>query len=157
MTELTGAVENKVLIAVDLSENSLKAVDYVGGMLRCHGTAEITLLTVIKEPSPDIVPDDRERSHMVEETRKETLALMEKAGSRLTALGIPEERIRLKIHVCQKPMSVSDLILQEQQNGRYGTLVVGRRGVSKRQEFLFGSVSSKVVRDAKNCAVWVIE
>jgi nucleotide-binding universal stress UspA family protein len=35
--------------------------------------------------------------------------------------------------------------------------VVGRRGVSKRQEFLFGSVSSKVVRDAKNCAVWVIE
>jgi nucleotide-binding universal stress UspA family protein len=157
MNELAGRVENKVLIAVDLSENSLKAVEYVGGMLRCHGTAEITLLTVIKEPSPDIVPDDGERSRLVEETRTETLALMEEAGSRLTALGISEEQIRLKIQVCQKPMTVSDLILQEQQNGGYGTLVVGRRGVSKREEFLFGSVSSKVVRDAKHCAVWVIE
>lgn len=157
MNELAGRVENKVLIAVDLSENSLKAVDYVGGMLRCHETAEITLLTVIKEPSPDIVPDDGERGRMVEEARKETLALMEKAGSSLAALGIPEKHVRLKIQVCQKPMSVSDLILHEQQNGGYGTLVVGRRGVSKREEFLFGSVSSKVVRDAKHCAVWVIE
>ena len=58
MDVLAGSVENKVLIAVDLSENSLKAVEYVGGMLRCHDTAEITLLTVIKEPSPDIVPEE---------------------------------------------------------------------------------------------------
>jgi nucleotide-binding universal stress UspA family protein len=54
-------------------------------------------------------------------------------------------------------MSISDLILHEQQEGGYGTLVVGRRGVSKKEEFLFGSVSSRVVRDAKHCAVWVIE
>ncbi len=148
---------NKVLIAVDLSENSLKAVDYVGRMLRCHDRVEITLLTVIKEPSADIVPDEAERAARIEEARRETLALMEQAGGRLTALGIPENRIRIKLQVCRKPMSVSDLILHEQKEGGYGTLVVGRRGVSKKEEFLFGSVSSRVVRDAKHCAVWVIE
>ena len=126
MEEMAGSSVNKVLIAVDLSENSLKAVDYVGRMLRCHELAEITLL-------------------------------MEQAGSRLTALGIPEKHIRIKIQVCRKPMSISDLILREQQEGGHGTLVVGRRGVSKKEEFLFGSVSSRVVRDAKHCAVWVIE
>lgn len=157
MKELAGNVEDKVLIAIDLSENSLKAVDYVGRMLRCHVTADITLLTVIKEPSPDIIPDEGERRTQVEEARRGTLDLMEKAGFRLTGSGIPENHIHLKIQVCQKPMSISDLILHEQQNGGYGTLVVGRRGVSKREEFLFGSVSSKVVRDAKHCAVWVIE
>ncbi|MCU0571554.1 MAG: universal stress protein [Syntrophobacteraceae bacterium] len=157
MKEMTGSPGNKVLIAVDLSENSLKAVDYVGGMLRCHELAEITLLTVIKEPSADIVPEEAERARMVDEARSETLALMEQAGSRLTALGIAEKHIRIKIQVCRKPMSISDLILHEQQEGGYGTLVVGRRGVSKKEEFLFGSVSSRVVRDAKHCAVWVIE
>lgn len=149
--------ENKVLVAVDLSENSLKAVDYVGQMLRYHERVEITLLTVIKEPSADIVPDEAERKRMVEDSRRETLALMEQAGARLTARGIPEKHIRIKLQVCQKPMSISDLILNEQQEGGYGTLVVGRRGVSKKEEFLFGSVSSRVVRDAKHCAVWVIE
>jgi nucleotide-binding universal stress UspA family protein len=157
MNQLGGSVENRVLIAIDLSENSLKAVDYVGRMLRCHDAAEITLLTVIKEPSADIIPDSAEREMKVEEARRETLDLMEKAGARLTASGIPESHIKLKIQVCQKPMSISDLVLREQQDGGYGTLVVGRRGVSKREEFLFGSVSSKVVRDAKRCAVWVIE
>jgi nucleotide-binding universal stress UspA family protein len=157
MNELTGNVENRVLIAIDLSENSLKAVDYVGRMLHCHGTVEITLMTVIKEPSPDIMPDPAERAAQVQESRRSTLDLMEKAGARLTALNIPEKHIQLKIQTCQKPLSVSDLILQEQQKGGYGTLVVGRRGVSKREEFLFGSVSSRVVRDAKQCAVWVIE
>lgn len=157
MNELTGSAENRVLIAIDLSENSLKAVDYVGKMLRCHETVDITLLTVIKEPSPDIMPDPAERAAQVEEARRSTLELMEKAGARLTALNIPEQHIHLKIQVCRKPSSVSDLILQEQQKGGHGTLVVGRRGVSKREEFLFGSVSSRVVRDAKQCAVWVIE
>jgi len=157
MKEMTGSPGNKVLIAVDLSENSLKAVDYVGAMLSCHELAEITLITVIKEPSADIVPDEAERTRMVEEARSETLALMEQAASRLKALGIPEKHIRIKIQVCRKPMSISDLILHEQQDGGYGTLVVGRRGVSKKEEFLFGSVSSRVVRDAKHCAVWVIE
>jgi nucleotide-binding universal stress UspA family protein len=157
MKEMAERSQNKVLIAIDLSENSLKAVDYVGGMLRCHEKVEITLLTVIKEPSPDIVPDEAERRKTVEKARLETLALMEEAGSRLTALGISEKQIRIEIQVCQKPVSIGDLILRQQEEGGHGTLVVGRRGVGKREEFLFGSVSSRVVRDAKHCAVWVIE
>ena len=54
-------MENRVLIAIDLSENSLKAVDYVGRVLSCHQDTRITLLNVIKEPSSDLVPDAGER------------------------------------------------------------------------------------------------
>jgi nucleotide-binding universal stress UspA family protein len=149
-------MKTKVLIATDLSENSLKAVEYVGGMIRCHDSARITLLHVIREPSPDIVEDEGDRRRYVENARTERLCTLEEIGSRLVALGVPEDRIRLKILVCRKPVSTAELILHEQEKGNYGTLVVGRRGISKREAFLFGSVSATVVREAKRCAVWVI-
>jgi nucleotide-binding universal stress UspA family protein len=39
----------------------------------------------------------------------------------------------------------------------YATLVVGRKGLSRKEEFLFGSISGKIVRTARNCTVWVVE
>jgi len=149
--------ENKILIAVDLSENSLKAVEYIGAMTSCHPSVHITLLHVIKEPSPDVMPDESQRQSHVEKIRSEVLDLVEQAAQRLKSYGIPEKHIHLKIQICKRPISVSELILHEQKSGAYGTVVVGRRGVSKREEFLFGSVSNSVMREAKNCAVWVVE
>jgi len=150
-------MNNKILIAIDLSENSLKAVDYVAKMMACHSVVDITLLHVIKEPSPDVMPDEQQRRSHVEKTRAETLGLMEEAAKRLTAHDIPEKNIHLKIQVCSKPVAVAELILHERQTEGYGTIVVGRRGMSKKEEFLFGSVSNKIVREARDCTVWVVE
>lgn len=148
--------ERRILIAVDLSENSLKAVDYVGRLLSCHEEAEITLMHVIRAPSPDTMPDEAERLGVVRKAEEESLALMEDAGGRLTACGIPEHRIHIRIQTCDRLVSVAQLILEERQKGDFGTVVVGKRGVSKREEFLFGSTSSSVMREARDCAVWII-
>lgn len=148
---------NKILIAIDLSENSLKAIDYVAKMMECHSVVDITLLHVIKEPSPDVMPDEQERKRQIEETRADILGLMEKAAQRLIVHDIPEKNIHLKIQVCSKPVTVAELILHERQSGGFGTIVVGRRGMSKKEEFLFGSVSNKIVREARECTVWVVE
>ncbi|MFP5214035.1 MAG: universal stress protein [Acidobacteriota bacterium] len=150
-------MNGKLLVAIDLSENSLKAVDYVGYMMSCHKEVLVTLLHVIREPSPDTMPDEKDRKRFIEKTRSEVLALMEEAGRRLGGFGIPEKCVVLKVHTCGKPVSVADLILHEQRTCGHGTVVVGRRGVSKREEFLFGSVSNSVMREAKDCAVWVVE
>jgi nucleotide-binding universal stress UspA family protein len=37
------------------------------------------------------------------------------------------------------------------------TLVVGRKGLSLQEEFLFGSVSVKIVRTIRHETVWVVE
>jgi len=37
------------------------------------------------------------------------------------------------------------------------TIVIGRRGISKKEEFIFGSTSNKIIHEAKKCAVLVIE
>ena len=37
-------------------------------------------------------------------------------------------------------------------------MVVGRRHKTKTEEFLFGSTSiSRLIHEAKNCAIWVVE
>jgi nucleotide-binding universal stress UspA family protein len=151
------STNKNLLIAIDLSENSLHALDYVGEMVSCHPSVHFTLLHVIKEPSPDIMPSEEERSRQVESMRSEALGLMEKAANQLISRGVSEKHIKVKIQICKAPVSVSDLILHEQQSGDDGTIVIGRRGLSKREEFLFGSVSSKIIREARHCAVWVVE
>ena len=40
--------------------------------------------------------------------------------------------------------------------GGYGTIVVGRRGLSTVEEFDMGRVSNKLVQAAKDRAVWVV-
>jgi nucleotide-binding universal stress UspA family protein len=40
---------------------------------------------------------------------------------------------------------------------RYDTIVVGRMGMSRSEEFLFGSISSKIVTHGRNCTVWIVE
>jgi nucleotide-binding universal stress UspA family protein len=150
-------METKILIAIDHSENALKAVDYVGKLMRCHADADISLLHVINEPSSDLMPDEAERERHVRKMRADALKFMEEVAQRLVAVGVPEKRIHLKIQACKKALSIAELILHEQKAGTYGTVVIGRRGMSKREEFLFGSVSNKVVREARGCSVWVVE
>jgi nucleotide-binding universal stress UspA family protein len=47
-------------------------------------------------------------------------------------------------------------IIEEARNGEYGTIVVGRRGLSKVKEFFIGRVSNKVVQLRKETAVWLV-
>jgi nucleotide-binding universal stress UspA family protein len=52
---------------------------------------------------------------------------------------------------------MAECILSERDETEYDTIVVGRQGISRNEEFLFGSVSSKIVTHARNCTVWVVE
>ena len=53
--------------------------------------------------------------------------------------------------------SIAACILPKRKETEYSTIVFGRQGLSRSEEFLFGSISSKVVRYARNCTVRVVE
>lgn len=42
-------------------------------------------------------------------------------------------------------------------NGGYGTIVLGRRGLSQVEKFTMGSVSSKTLQLAEEMAVWIVQ
>ena len=155
----------KYLVAVDGSDEAMRAVDYVGTMLA--GTeCEVTLFHVLRGfeylslayegdfvPSPEVMGSEeiREEFHKAEEAIK---AVFSEAGSRLEKVGLKKDQIQHKM--VTGATSRAKAIVEEAKNEGYDTIVVGRRGLSRVVEFFMGRVSSKVVQLAKEMAVWVV-
>jgi 2,4-dienoyl-CoA reductase (NADPH2) len=131
----------RVLIAMDGSENATMGAAYVGDMLANSKDVFVTLLHIQTDES---LKNEEGINQM-----------MEIARSLLAHAGIPEEAINIQFH--KESAGVARDILNYLAEGDYGTIVVGRRGISRTQEFLFGSVSSKIVQNTKGCTVWVVE
>ena len=139
----------KALVAVDTSEHATRTVDYVGTTM--DGTDwEITLFHAIR--GLDYLR--AEASEELQQVIKGVEAFFEEAISRLKNAGLNSDRISTKIATGMA--SRAKAIVEEAENGGYGTIVVGRKGLSRVEEFIMGRVSNKVVELAKEMAVWVV-
>ncbi|RJR47485.1 MAG: universal stress protein [Desulfobacteraceae bacterium] len=149
----------KILLALDESEGSMRAVDHVAAMLN-RSISQITLFHAIRGLSIfestheyPLSELDQEKSRI--EAGKEMIEpVFKESVRRLTLSGFDRARIRTKI--VTDASSRAGAIIEEARKGEYGTIVVGRRGLSKVQEFFMGRVSNKVVQAAKTQAVWVV-
>ncbi|PKN40316.1 MAG: universal stress protein [Deltaproteobacteria bacterium HGW-Deltaproteobacteria-18] len=159
----------KILIAVDTSDNAARAVTYVAELLGGSTGFLITVLYIERPPNRDLYEDD---ATWVEASQAQELRIrtfLQQAKSNLTGRGISPDAVTISyVPHCQSPVnptaqqcsigtSIARDILQVQQQGDFGTLVIGRRGVSRAEEFLFGSVTTKVTHLAKDCTVWVVQ
>jgi nucleotide-binding universal stress UspA family protein len=147
--------EKNILIAVDTSENSRRAVAYVGRVLGSVPGFHATLLHVIPDPEEDYFASESERDAWLESYHSKTLAALQEYRGMLTAAGFPPEAVDLHTPRRDCP-SMAECILSERDKRAYGTIVVGRQGLSRKEEFLFGSISNKIVNHAKDCTVWVV-
>ena len=146
----------KILIAVDASKNALKAVSYVSQTLNGMDGFFFILLHLINLPEADYFSSRSEQEEWIKKYRLKIDGLFEKCRRILVREGFDPNMIALKMRRCGCS-SIAECILEEQRRSRCGTLVVGRQGLSRSEEFLFGSVSSKIVSLARNCTVWVVE
>jgi nucleotide-binding universal stress UspA family protein len=144
-----------VLLAVDDSENARRAIAYVGFMLGGLEGFQVTLLHVISEPEEDYFERAEEKEKWLNDYRRKIESILAEYRRKLIAAGFPEPAIQTRSPLRHCP-SIAECILLELDRTEYGTIVVGRRGLSRKEEFLFGSVSSKIVGHARNCAVWVV-
>jgi 2,4-dienoyl-CoA reductase-like NADH-dependent reductase (Old Yellow Enzyme family)/nucleotide-binding universal stress UspA family protein len=135
------ATWEKILISMDDSENSLEAVEYAGHMI--GRGKKVTLFSIVKR-QPETAAAIEARH-----------ALLIQAQALLKATGMGEEDIDIKVRV--EHNGIEEDILEELKEGGYGSIVLGRRGMSRTQQLLFGSISNYIVHHAKNCGVWVID
>jgi nucleotide-binding universal stress UspA family protein len=154
----------KVLIAVDESTNSMKAVNYVARGMEKTGT--VTLLSIVPDAtaacgldSPSLIPLFKQNVKAfcaIEDTKKHTVkAFMEKAKRALVQAGFPPKNVAVKIR--KKKVGIARDILKEAEQGKYTTVVIGRRGLSQIKQFMLGSVSNKIVQLAKKASVIVVD
>ena len=152
---IEGAINKNILIAVDTSENSRRAVSYVGRMLGGIQGFHVSLLHVIPDPEEDYFPSEAERQAWLESYRSKTDEVLQEYRNMLMAAGFPAHAVDLHTPRRYCP-SMAECILSEREKRVYSTIVVGRQGLSRKEEFLFGSISNKIVSHARECTVWVV-
>jgi nucleotide-binding universal stress UspA family protein len=148
--------DKHIMIAVDDSENAKNALLFVAGFIGGFRGFRATILSVMAAPDRDLFDSDEERQEWIEDKRVSLLNMLERYRQILIQAGFPKTKIRTEL-VAGDGRPVSSVILEKQKEVRSCALVVGRRGISKSEEFLFGSVSNALVHSANNCSVWIIE
>ena len=152
----------KILVAIDDSENAMRAVDFVADTFTPD--TQITLFNVVQDTaamcemnSPELTPyftTEQSSFCLLEEKKKELVEnAMQKSKALLMNAGFDEQHITIKAEV--KKSGVARDIIKESQSG-YNIIVMGKRGVSGIKEFLLGSVSQKVFHLAKDISVMFV-
>jgi len=155
-TEGDGLKERHLLVAVDGSENSRRAVSFVSDFFGGYTGFRVTLLHIVLQPAEGHFASEAERGAWVAEREARAHDILAGYCRLLAEGGVPEGQIDVLVEVVQAP-SIADAILGVQEWLQGCTIVVGRRGLSRKEEFLLGSTSNKILHGAKGCAVMVIE
>jgi len=149
----------KVLLCIDNSENALRAVDHAGFML--SGTdCRITLFHSMRHlrrflPLEALEDPSGLDNLWKEKAGKQIAPYMIKARETLLNAGLSDDQIATK--VVDGTRSPADDILKEARDNDFGTIVLGRRGLSGFKEFFMGSVTSKVMCRSLGLATWIVQ
>lgn len=153
-----------VLIAFDDSENSMRAVDFVGAHL--SPDSRITLFSVLPDTealclmqSPELTPYFMEQQTVfcvLEEKRKELLhAAQQKAKDCLANCGFSADLITTKS--AKREKGIARDIINEADNGGYDLVVLGKKGHSAIKDFFLGSISQKVLNGVRKASVLLVD
>jgi len=146
---------NKILLAYDGSEGARRAVDFVGRTLGGFDY-RVCLMHALRgreneQPNKQQLYSPRQYA---ESARKEMAAELSAARNKLIDMGFKAHQ--LSTRVVTGVASRAGAIAGEAQQKNYGTIVMGRRGLSRVREFFIGRVTNKVVHLARERTVWII-
>ena len=147
-----------IMLAVDGSENSFKAVDHLAFIIGGNADLKISFFHVTPRLR-DFCPIDFED---VDSEALEEIILQSdrhcidqfyaQALKRLKEAGIRENQISFE--AAEGAFRVGKAVLDEYRRGKFGTLIVGRRGINKK--FFTGSASRYLINQFTEGALWVV-
>lgn len=160
----------RMLVAVDESENSQRAVEYVASLLGPIPNVSITLFHVLKpiprellehggseNPAAEALLGEelrREQDAWVEKEQESECSVLKAPLETLRRHGFDESQVALKFG---HDDDIARNILEEARVGQHDTIVLGRHGTSRIKRIFGGGVTDQLLRDAKGFAIWVIE
>jgi nucleotide-binding universal stress UspA family protein len=157
----------KMLIALDESKSSMKAVEYAAEQFSTTKDLQITLVHVLPNlpaifwDEGHILSDDekKDRKKVVDKWLADRLVKMEplfrKATELLVAKGVGAARIGRK--TISDSLDAADSILEAAKDGGFGTIVLGRHSSGNGSRHLIGIVTNKVMSHAAGLTVIVVD
>jgi nucleotide-binding universal stress UspA family protein len=141
-----------MLIAMDDSLSSRTAVDFIADLAICPEEMEITLLHVFRKPSAS---EELMGKEFMKAQPARYLTVMEDAKNKLVEKGCNPNAVKIKLIEDPYP-TVAEGIIDQFNKKNYSMVVIGRKRMSKAEEFVRGDVSVKLVRALKGAAVLVV-
>ena len=166
---IVGSAETpkRILLCMDNSEGAMIAVKHLGSILDGREGREVVLfhamrgLSGFKKMIRDVFIHEEGEKQAMDQVAKELKTAetvlepsFDKAKVELVKAGVSPDKISCKIG--QGGGNSGNAIIEEAEKHHFDTIVVGRRGISRVEEFLMGRVSNKVIHLAREKTVWVV-
>ncbi|MCF8111886.1 MAG: universal stress protein [Desulfobacteraceae bacterium] len=148
-----------VVVAVDGSENSMRALDYISMMFK-EANLEVDLLYIMPAlpplfDDPKVRREAKKQLEAIEKRNQEKgEAILSEAKQRLEKLGLDKGRIRTNLEAKQKGAARDTCHFTIMNHGH--AIVVGARGRSRLEKFFTGSVSGNIVQCSRETPVWLV-
>ncbi len=162
-------LSKNLLIAVDDSNESVRAVQYVGTLLRDSRDVNVTLFHVLNPMPRELMEhggsEDPETEHRLgEQLRKDQdewvraegaleYPILVNALEQLGQTGFPLDHVTLKLG---HERDIADSILDEAKAGGYGTIVLSPHGPPGTKRLFSNRITDRLLRDLSGVVVWVL-
>lgn len=155
-------MKKKVAIAVDDSGQAMEAVAYAAMLSR--SLPEITFVLIhIHPPVSQYLVDEAHLSAKAQSTlenitqrhQESAQGTFDKLCRKMKEQGVDAACIERKSRARQ--IGVAEDLLSLCQAESYDALIVGRRGVSRLQELIMGSVTTNLVEHSQLTPIWVVD
>ncbi len=165
--------KKKILVAVDASKDSMRAVNYVASIIEGQIDFTVCLLHVLGPVPPELSEFrgsedpwmeeelekelENKRIRWIETSKKKALPWLEKAKSIFEKARLPAKAIETEFWIdCSREGLMADLI-EAGRARKCNTVVVGRKSFSWIKEIFQHHVADQLVRHAHNLTIWVVE
>jgi nucleotide-binding universal stress UspA family protein len=146
----------KILVAIDGSEDALRAVDHVGFMISENKEVHVTLIHVTNTAHNYCeinLEDDPEFVQIIEKKDRACVdQFYPQAMDKFKQMGLSQNQV--DVHTLQGSRRIGQDVVTYAEKNKFNTLVIGRRGINK--SFFMGSVSRQIISHASDIAVWIV-
>jgi len=154
-----GGIDNKkVMVAFDRSKHVREGVNQVGRLM-VKGMDEMLLCHIVRplalpSPAASYRIQAGYDTHWLDAKTQEIIPHMVEFKKRLLRLGFDQEIFRTAI--VKEKISRAKGLFDEVEMGGFGTIIIGRRGLTSVEAFSMGRVTRKLIHLATRQAIWLV-
>lgn len=155
-------MEKKIMLALDDSVHSRRALEYVVRMSSAVKDLTYTLFNVQPTISQFLLDEAKKDAaanvklkKVINKNAEIASRILESYKDRMIRMGIAENCINVTTQT--KKLGLAKDIMEFGHKGLYDAMVVGRRGLSRLQETFVGSVTANLLEHSSLIPVWVVD